>query len=489
MGVLFRWISSRHLFREKRTWLTWVGVALGISVFVAIRIANQSVLDAYRRSVERVAGNTTLEVIGRAGPFDERAIVEIRKEPAVIHAAPIVQSALPVLSPASAQGEILFLVGADLLQEGPFRQYELGGDGPSGGEEAIFNALADPSALLLTEPFAARHQLKVGDEIAVRKGDRPLPFHIVGLLKGKGIGEAQDGNIALTDIASAQWRLEKLGKLDRIDLITDPEVPVNRAIDRLKERLGEEVAVRRPRQRSEQVEKMLFAFQLNLTALSAISLFVGIFLIYTTLLVSVVHRKKEIGILRSLGVTRGRIFLLFSLEGIGIGLTGGLAGVGLGALLARGVIRILAKTVTALYVSVPPSPFSLPPSAFMEGIGIGVAVATLSSFFPALQAGLLKPREAMEGIYASQRPLRPSAFLAAALIVGALSFLLSQLPVRSDFPWPGYLSAALLLVTFSLLVPPAILFFSRSLRPLLSRLPPTWRTAQGHLEQAMKRNA
>src|SRR5581483_438140 len=158
-------------------------------------------------------------------------------------------------------------------------------------------------------------------------------------------------------------------------------------------------------------------------------------------------------------------------------------------LLARGVIRILAKTVTALYVSVPPSPFSLPPSAFMEGIGIGVAVATLSSFFPALQAGLLKPREAMEGIYASQRPLRPSAFLAAALIVGALSFLLSQLPVRSDFPWPGYLSAALLLIAFSLLVPPAILFFSRALRPLLSRLPPTWRIAQGHLEQAMKRNA
>ena len=481
MRVLFQWISSRHLFREKRTWLTWVGVALGISVFVAIRIANRSVLDAYQRSVERIAGNTTLEVIGRSGPFEETAIVEIRKEPAVIHAAPIVQSALPVVSPASAQGEILFLVGVDHLEGGPFRQYQLGGDGPPGGEAETFNAQADPSADLLTEPFAARHRLQVGSEIVVRKGDGTRVLHVAGLLKGKGIAEAQDGNIALTDIASAQWRLEKLGKLDRIDLITAPGVPVNPVIDRLKRRLGETVAVRRPRQRSEQVEKMLFAFQLNLTALSAISLFVGIFLIYTTLLVSVVHRKKEIGILRSLGVTRSRIFLLFSLEGIGIGFTGGLAGVCLGAFLARGVMTLLARTVTALYVSVPPSPFSLPPSAFAEGIGIGVGVATLSSFFPALQAGLLKPREAMEGIYASQRPLRPSAFLAAALAVGALSFFLSQLPVRSDFPWAGYLSAALLLVTFSLLVPPAILFFSRSLRPLLSRFPPPWRIAQGHL--------
>ncbi|WDT79662.1 MAG: ABC transporter permease [Candidatus Manganitrophus sp.] len=74
------------------------------------------------------------------------------------------------------------------------------------------------------------------------------------------------------------------------------------------------------------MEKMLFAFQLNLTALSAISLFVGIFLIYNTLLVSVVHRRKEIGILRSLGVTRLRIFLLFLWEGIVLGTLGGLGG-------------------------------------------------------------------------------------------------------------------------------------------------------------------
>ncbi len=482
---LFQWISLRHLFRERRTWLTWVGVALGISVFVSIRIANRSVLDAYQRSVAVVAGNTTLEVTGRAGAFDETAIVEIRKEPAVLHLAPIIQSALPMASPPSAQGEILFLLGIDLLQEGPFRQYEMAG----GDDEAAFNALADPSAILLTEPFAARHRIKAGDEIAVRQGDQVLTLHVVGLLKGKGIAEAQDGNIALADIASAQWRLGQLGKLDRIDLITDPSVPVHDVIERLKNRLGETLAIRRPQQRSEQVEKMLFAFQLNLTALSAISLFVGIFLIYTTLLVSVVHRKKEIGLLRSLGVARSRIFFVFTLEGIGIGLTGGLAGVCLGAFLSRGVIHLLSKTVTALYVSVPPSPFSLPASAFAEGISIGLLAAALSSFFPALQAGLLKPREAMEGIYASQRPLKPLAFLAAAGVSGLAAFLLSQVPARSNFPWAGYLSAALLLVTFSLLVPPATLFFSRTFRPLLSRLSPPWRIAQGHLEQAIRRNA
>ena len=484
MRVLFQWISFRHLSREKRSWLTWVGVALGISVFVSIRIANRSVLDAYQRSVEAVAGNTTLEVAGRAGAFDEAAIVEVRKEPAVLHVAPIIQAALPVVSPPAAQGEILFLVGVDLLQEGPFRQYEVSG----AGETAMFNALSDPSAILLTDSFSARHQVKIGEKIAVRRGEQLLTFHVVGLLKGKGMAEGQGRNIAMTDIASAQWRLEKLGKLDRIDLITDPRLPVGEVLQRLRSRFGETVTIRRPQQRSKQIEKMLFAFQLNLTALSAISLFVGIFLIYTTLLISVVHRKKEIGILRSLGVTRSQIFIIFALEGIWTGLTGGVAGVLVGAFLARGVLQVLAQTVTTLYVSIPPSPFSLPVSAFAEGIGIGVLVAAFSSFFPALQAGLLKPREAMEGIYSSHRPLNPLVFLTAALVAGSISFLLSQI-APSRLPWAGYLSAAILLVTFSLLVPPAILLFSKALRPCLPFLSPPWRIAQGHLQQAIKRNA
>ncbi|WDT79664.1 MAG: hypothetical protein MPW14_21445 [Candidatus Manganitrophus sp.] len=95
MRVLFEWISFRHLFRERRAWLTLIGVALGISVFISIRIANQSVLSAYRHSVNAVAGNTTLEVVGRAGPFDETIIAEIRETPNVRSVAPIIQAPSP----------------------------------------------------------------------------------------------------------------------------------------------------------------------------------------------------------------------------------------------------------------------------------------------------------------------------------------------------------------------------------------------------------
>ncbi len=486
MRVLFEWISFRHLFRERRAWLTLIGVALGISVFISIRIANQSVLSAYRHSVNAVAGNTTLEVVGRAGSFDETIIAEIREAPGVRSVAPIIQAPLPMTAPPSTQGEILFLMGVDLLQEGPFRQYEITGDFSEKEPESFFTELMEPDAVLLTEPFAARHRIQVGNAISVRDGNRLLSLRVVGLLKGRGLAEAEGGNIAVMDIASAQWLLGKLGQLDRIDLITDglengaatgERTPISEIMPSLSERIGPGLALRRPEQRSEQVEKMLFAFQLNLTALSAISLFVGIFLIYNTLLVSVVHRRKEIGILRSLGVTRLRIFLLFLWEGILLGTLGGAGGVLIGAFLAQGILQLVAQTVSAIYVPIPPSPFSLPASVFSEGIGIGIIVSALSSFFPALQAGLLRPREAMEGIYASQRRPSTMRFLIAALFLGFIAYLLSRVPPHWNLPAAGYLSAAFLLITFSMLVPPALLFFSRLIGPLLERLPPLggWR--------------
>ncbi|HEY5599896.1 MAG TPA: ABC transporter permease, partial [Candidatus Manganitrophaceae bacterium] len=314
-------------------------------------------------------------------------------------------------------------------------------------------------------------------------------FRVKGFLKAKGPARAQDGAVAVIDIASAQWRLEKLGKLDRIDLILDGRASPEKVMNVLSERLGGRVHVARPEQRSAQVEKTLRAFQLNLTALSGVSLFVGIFLIYNTLLVSVARRRKEIGVLRALGVDRGQIFRIFTLEGLMIGAAGGIAGVFAGAFLARSVLQLVSRTVTSLYVSIPPSPLSLPPSVFLEGVGIGALVATLSSLLPALQAGWMRPREAMEGIYTSRRPLNHWRFFVGALFFGLLSWALSRVALAWNPPAAGHLSAAALLISFSLLAPSAIHLFSRAVQPILSPLRPEWRLAHGHLQQAIRRNA
>ena len=66
---------------------------------------------------------------------------------------------------------------------------------------------------------------------------------------------------------------------------------------------------------------LLSAFQLNLTALSLISLFVGVFLVYSSTQAALVRRREEFGLLRSLGATRRQVFALIITE---VGLLGGL---------------------------------------------------------------------------------------------------------------------------------------------------------------------
>lgn len=492
--LLLKFISLRHLLREKRNWLTLLGVALGISVFISIRIANLSILNAYQQSVDAFAGKTTLEVLGRSGPMDEEIIRKLRKDPAISQISPIVQSVLPVAIPDSAQGEVLLLVGIDLLQEGAFREYEFSGDlegtQNEGALTQAFERLLNPESILLPETFAKRHHLKIGDTLSLRKAGGLLDFKITGLLVGEKISRLRDGNLGIIDIASAQWRLEKLGQLDRIDLITHEETSLEAVITRLNTQMGDQVLIRRPRQRNKQVEKMLFSFQMNLTALSAISLFVGLFLIYNTLLVSVVHRRKEIGLLRAIGVDRVQIFRLFTLEGIVIGTVGGFLGVVIGALLARWVVQVLAQTVTALYVSIPPSPFSLPFALFIEGVVIGIVVSTFSALYPAWQAARLKPREAMEGVYGLEdNGLRHISLLKWSAVCGILAFILSQMPTNRGFSWNGYAASAFLLSASSLIVPSCILLFSKGIHFLSRNSSPSWCLAQGHLQQAIRRNA
>ena len=75
---------------------------------------------------------------------------------------------------------------------------------------------------------------------------------------------------------------------------------------RSRPRLPPGLSVQRPAQRGQQVEQMLAAFHLNLTALSYVALLVGLFLVYNTVSVAVLSRRSEIGTLRALGVTRAR---------------------------------------------------------------------------------------------------------------------------------------------------------------------------------------
>ena len=92
MVRLFLTHSLRYFARHPAlTALNIVGIALGVTVFLAVQIINHSALESFRASIDIVAGKADLEVVGDGLRFDERAWPIVDNDPDVIAATPTVE--------------------------------------------------------------------------------------------------------------------------------------------------------------------------------------------------------------------------------------------------------------------------------------------------------------------------------------------------------------------------------------------------------------
>lgn len=98
MVEALRVIGRCHVMeRPLRTTLTVLGIALGVSVSVAIRTANVDVLRSFEDTVNTVAGRATLQVSGGELGLDETIIAVLRSHPDVASASPILHQSARVV--------------------------------------------------------------------------------------------------------------------------------------------------------------------------------------------------------------------------------------------------------------------------------------------------------------------------------------------------------------------------------------------------------
>ncbi len=480
---LIRLVAWRGISRDRlRSFITVLGVALGVAVVLAIRLANDGVLESFRNSLDHVAGKSRLQVTAGELGFDESLFPVIAGTPGVAHAIPVVQAITPV---AGLPGEVLLVLGVDVLADADVREYR----GPTPELADPLQLLTQPDAILLTERFARAHGFSVNGRIQLHTPTGPKTFVVRGLLAGQGAARSMDGQFAVLDIAAAQLRFGKLGRLDRVDLLLDPRGDPNRVAATLRQRLPPEVTVERPEARNAQVEQMLASFQLNLSVLSLIALFVGVFLVYNAMSVSVVRQRRQIGILRGLGVSRGQIMLAVAAEGSLIGLLGSALGVAAGVLLARGTLGAVSRTVSSLYAFVRPGELHLPPALILQAALLGCGTAMISSLLPALEAATVTPRESMAAASLERRHYPWFLACAGFALVQAAYGLAQGRPVGGR-PLLGYGAALSLLLGTTLLCPAFLLVCQRGLAIGLigSRLV-AGRMAIGNLGRALRRNA
>src|SRR5271166_3421097 len=121
--ILLKLISWPYVRRHRLRWLlTLAGIVLGVAVFVGMHTANQSVLYAFRQTVDRIAGATQLQISAGETGFDENVLDRVQAVPDVRVAVPVIEAV--VTAGGKGQGNVLIL-GVDMTGDRGLRDYDL----------------------------------------------------------------------------------------------------------------------------------------------------------------------------------------------------------------------------------------------------------------------------------------------------------------------------------------------------------------------------
>ena len=372
-----------------QSFLLVLGVAIGVAVIVSVDLANRSANQSLQLSTESLIGRATHRIVGGPSGLDENLYYQLAVKLGLEKIAPIVQDYVRVVE---LNRRPMQLVGLDPFAESPFRNYvaDLKNGVPL---ETLTTLLSEPNSVLISENLARSGGLSSGSILTVEYGSRNIQARIVGLLKPSDDLSrlALDGMI-IADISTAQEALNRIGRLSHIDLIIDTNTRFGKAqFHRIKQILPSDTHLELPATRSRAIEQINSAFRVNLLALSSLAILVGAFLIYNTVIFSVLQRRPILGTLRALGATRREIFGMVIFEALILGVIGTSLGLVLGVILGKGVAHLTTKTINDLYFTLTINNFTISPESLIKGLFIGISISIIAAVIPAWEATLVSP--------------------------------------------------------------------------------------------------
>lgn len=426
-----------------------LAMAAGVAVFVAIHLAGSAARSSFVSAVEAIAGRGTHEITTPGG-LDDQRFGEIAALPEIEAAMPVVESFVPVVEIRRGKDITkravppVRLLGIDSFFATPF--FGNANRDPVILGDDIRRFLTEPGTVIVPRLWAAEAGCQTGDTLVIAAAGRKSDLHVLGIYELDFFGEASRDTLVL-DVASAQEALDRVGKIDRIDVIV-PTAQENN----LRQRLAPGERLERPSRRGERVAKMVDAFRLNLLALGGLALIVGAMLVYNAAQFRVVRRAGLLGQLRCLGVTREKTMAGVLVEIMILGIAGGILGVFLGSLLAQVLVRSLANTITDLYTFLRVETAPLDLGVVLLVIAGTALVSLVAGWFPALDAARSPPRMAGLRVRAeTQFRTRIPRLLFIAAIAACLGYWILSLGPQW---WWGIISAFVFLCAGAAILPP-----------------------------------
>ena len=239
------------------------------------------------------------------------------------------------------------------------------------------------------QPLVLNRDLTVGGRL----------FKIVGILKSSGLGG--DDNRIFMPISQARDILENVGreKIDTIsikvsdaNLVDDKtaEIEAKLMLSRHVTNKTKDFSVTSSKATLERIQGITQTFTIFLGAIAAVSLLVGAVGIANTMFTSVLEKTKEIGIMKAIGARNLDIMIIFLFNSGLVGLVGGLLGIGIGSAISAVLPNLLSGLGPGGSVRT-----VIPLSLLAEALFISILIGMVAGAIPAYRASKLKPVDAL----------------------------------------------------------------------------------------------
>ena len=473
--VALRGLAGRKL----RAFLTALAIVLGVAMVSGTFVLTDMIDRAFNDIFTQSYANTDAYISGKspdfnfegdqvaAPSFPDSVLPAVKNLPDVEAAGGTVadESATKIIDrngkPITTGGAPTFGFGLDysLPQFNPLKL--TAGRWPSKPDEVVIDS-----------GTAGDQNYEVGDRVRVATLKPVRPFTLVGIAQYGTVGSIGSATFATFTLPVAQELLDRKGQLDAISVSAKAGVSQDQLVAQIKQAVPlNKVEVRTRSQQVKEAKKSASFTKIIkyfLLSFATIALFVGAFVIFNTLSITVSQRIREFATLRTIGASRRQLLASVSIEAFVIGLLGAIIGLFAGIGLAVG----LNAFFKAVNNDLPTTGLIVAPRTVIVSLLIGVVVTLVAGLAPAVKATKVPPIAAVrEGATLPRGRLAPFLpFIAIALVALAIALLGYGMFADAIATAVRLLSLALgclvLFIGVALLSPRLVPTLSRIVRPI-----------------------
>ncbi|MAG38796.1 hypothetical protein CMO90_01800 [Candidatus Woesearchaeota archaeon] len=399
-------IVSRNLTRRKlRSWLTMIGIFIGIATVVALIGLGEGLRNAITSQFDMLGTDIItiraggIQLFGPPGtgvvkPLSKELTSKIERINGIKHVIPrLIKSAHVEFN------DRLSIIITGSLPSGETRDVM---EDYLGLKAEVGRLLKDGDRYKVVIGNNLRSEDSFGKELNV--GNRLLiegrQFEIVGI--AKKLGNFILDNVILINEESQRELFDEPEEVSVFAIRTEKDINVEKVKEDIEKVLRKERDVKKGEEdfsvelaidTINTLNSTLFAVQLFVYIIAAISLLVGGIGIMNTMYTSVLERTKEIGIMKSIGAQNKDVFLFFLLESGFLGFIGGLIGILIGTLIAKGFAYVGSMQLGSDLIHADIS-FSL----IFGALAFSFIIGCIAGITPAIQASKLNPVDALRHV-------------------------------------------------------------------------------------------